>query len=50
MKNTFINAYKWLFGANKREAEYAWRHSSIERRKVVIECFTHNTKTSFMED
>ncbi len=50
MRQMYITAYQWLYGATKREAEKAWRRSDDERRSIVIKCFTDNAKKTFTED
>lgn len=50
MKNQFITAYCWMYGATKREAAKAWARADKERRELIIAAFQENAKKSFNAD
>ena len=54
MKNTFIDAYVWLYGSTKKTAERIYRTAigcgDYRYVKEVIACFENNSKQSFYND
>lgn len=50
MKNQFITAYCWMFGATKSEAARAWTNADKARRELIIAAFNENAKKSFLHD
>lgn len=50
MKNDFITAYTWLYGASKKGAGQVWKTASEEYKKAIIETFENNAKQNFYND
>lgn len=50
MEKLFVDAYMWLFGANKTQAKKAYRNSDDDYRKSVIDAFKSNCIKTFYED
>lgn len=49
-KRDFIQAYQWIYGTSKKEAEYVFSISSYEYKLEIVHCYTDNCKKSFYHD
>lgn len=54
MKQDFINAYIWMHGSTKKEAEQTYRRAmeiaDYSYIKETIACFKDNARRSFYDD
>lgn len=46
----FIEAYCWMYGVSKAEADKAYTTSSKKHIKAIIDCYKSNCKKAFYED
>ena len=49
-KREFIQAYQWIYGATKKEAEYIWEISSFDYKVLIICGYVDTCKKSFYQD
>lgn len=50
MKERFITAYKWSYGATRKEALEVYRKATPEYINAIIDGFELNAKKSFYDD
>ena len=54
LKIDFVQAYTWMYGSTKRQAESAYRRAmeiaDYEYIKEIISCFEDNAKQAFNAD
>lgn len=54
MKKDFINAYTWMYGSTKKQAEQTYRRAmeiaDYGYIKEIINCFEENAKKAFYAD
>ena len=50
MKQEFLNAYIWMFGATKKEALKAWKQASESYKQAIIEGYHGNAQKAFYND
>ena len=46
----FIEAFCWMYGVSKAEADKAYMTSSKKHIEVIIDCYKSNCKKAFYED
>ena len=49
-KKEFIEAFCWMNGVSKAEADKAYTTSSKKHIKAIIDCYKSNCKKAFYED
>lgn len=54
MKKDFINAYTWMYGSTKKQAEQTYRRAmeiaDYSYIREIINCFESNAKKAFYDD
>lgn len=46
----FYDAYQWMYGVSKTEADKAYMTSSEKHIEAIIDCYKYNCKKAFYED
>ena len=49
-KREFVNAYMWMYGATKKEAEQAYKKVNKEYQEAIRDGFKQNAKQAFIND